>query len=101
MGGLGLYDLRTEAGLEALKRFRIALYTNSEAGNLICLNLQYSEGFGSGLPSTVLPKSPCTVPDAILDTILETVPVKYQYACCGYRRPHRRVEEFDQRLYHG
>ena len=43
MGGLGLYDFRTEAGLEALKFFRNSLYTNSEAGNLIRLNLQYSQ----------------------------------------------------------
>ena len=43
MGGLGLYDLRTEAGLEALNFFLNALFTNSEAGNLIRQHLQYSQ----------------------------------------------------------
>ena len=43
LGGLGLYDLRTEAGIEAIKFLRNSLYCDSEAGNLIRLNLQYSQ----------------------------------------------------------
>ena len=43
LGGLGIYDLRTEAGIEAIKFLRNSLYTDSEAGNLIRLNLQYSQ----------------------------------------------------------
>ncbi|KAI2491350.1 hypothetical protein MHU86_23204 [Fragilaria crotonensis] len=43
LGGLGLYDLRTEAGIEAIKFLRNSLYSDSEAGNLIRLNLQYSQ----------------------------------------------------------
>ena len=43
LGGLGLYDLRTEAGVEALKFLRNSLYSDSEAGNLIRLNIQYSQ----------------------------------------------------------
>ena len=43
MGGLGLYDLRTEAGLEALKFFRNSIYSRSEAGNLLRLNMEYSQ----------------------------------------------------------
>ena len=35
MGSLGLYDLRTEAGLEAIKFFRNSVYENSETGNLL------------------------------------------------------------------
>jgi hypothetical protein len=35
LGGLGLYDLRTEAGIEAIKFLRNSLYSDSEAGNLI------------------------------------------------------------------
>ena len=52
MGGLGLYDLRTEAGLEALKFFRNSIYAQSEAGNLLRLNLEYSQresGIGQSL----------------------------------------------------
>ncbi len=43
LGGLGLYNLRTEAGIEAIKFLRNSLYSDSEAGNLICLHLQYSQ----------------------------------------------------------
>ena len=43
MGGLGLYDLRTEVGIEALKYLRNSLYSESEPGNLIRINLQYSQ----------------------------------------------------------
>ena len=43
LGGLGLYDLRTEMGVETLKFLRNALYSDSEAGNLIRLNLDYSQ----------------------------------------------------------
>lgn len=43
LGGLGLYDLRTEVGIEAIKFLRNSLYGDSEAGNLIRLNLQYSQ----------------------------------------------------------
>ena len=35
MGGLELYDLRTEVGLESIKNFRDAIYSNSENGKLI------------------------------------------------------------------
>ena len=42
MGGHGLYDLRTELGMETLKFLRDSLYTDSEAGNLIRINLDYS-----------------------------------------------------------
>jgi hypothetical protein len=41
LGGLGLYDLRTEMGVETLKFLRNALYSDSEAGNLIRLNIDY------------------------------------------------------------
>ena len=42
-GGLGLYDLRTEAGIEALKFLRDSVYSGSENGKLILMNLQYSQ----------------------------------------------------------
>jgi hypothetical protein len=43
MGGLGIYHLCTEAGLEALKFFRNSLHSQTEAGNLIRLNMEYSQ----------------------------------------------------------
>jgi hypothetical protein len=41
LGGLALYDLRTELGIETLKFLRNAIFSNSAAGRLILLNLQY------------------------------------------------------------
>ncbi|KAI2512158.1 hypothetical protein MHU86_2245 [Fragilaria crotonensis] len=52
LGGLDLYDLRTEAGIESLKFFRDAIYSESENGKLLRLNLQYSQleaGIGEDL----------------------------------------------------
>ncbi len=43
LGGLALYNLRTEVGIESLKFFRDAIYSNSETGKLLRLNLQYSQ----------------------------------------------------------
>jgi hypothetical protein len=43
LGGLDLYDLRTEVGIESLKFFRDAIYSDSENGKLLRLNLQYSQ----------------------------------------------------------
>ena len=45
LGGLlDLYDLRTEVGIETLKFLRNSqLYCDSEAGNLSCLNIDYSQ----------------------------------------------------------
>jgi hypothetical protein len=52
LGGLELYDLSTEAGIESIKFFRDALYADSENGRLLRLNLQYSQleaGIGDSL----------------------------------------------------
>jgi hypothetical protein len=43
MGGLALIDLRTEIGISRLKYMRDAIYTNSEPGKLIIMNLKYSQ----------------------------------------------------------
>ena len=43
MGGLGMYDLRTETGIEAIKFLRNSIYSDSEPGNLIRINIQYSQ----------------------------------------------------------
>lgn len=39
LGGLDIYDLRTEIGIEQLKFLRDALYSNSAAGKMIMINL--------------------------------------------------------------
>jgi hypothetical protein len=55
-GGLDIYDLRTEAGLEAIKFFRDSLFSGSENGKLIRLNLQYSQiESGIGQPLLAYP----------------------------------------------
>ena len=43
MGGLDLLDLRTELGISNLKFLRDAIYTESEAGKLLLMNLKYSQ----------------------------------------------------------
>ena len=52
LGGLELYDLRTEVGIEAIEFFRDAICADSETGKLLRLNMQYSqlkEGTGEPL----------------------------------------------------
>lgn len=52
IGGLALYDMRTEIGIENIKFLRNAIYSHSSAGQLILLNLQYLQleaGIGDGL----------------------------------------------------
>jgi hypothetical protein len=59
MGGLAIYDLRTEAGIEAIKFFRNSIYSDSEPGNLIRINLQYSQlESGMGVPLLEYPNIP-------------------------------------------
>ena len=55
-GGLGIYDLRTEAGLEAIKFFRDSIYANPENGKLLRMNLRYSRlesGIGQPLLESI------------------------------------------------
>jgi hypothetical protein len=42
-GGLEIYDLRTESGIESIKFFRDAIYSGSENGKLLRLNLHSSQ----------------------------------------------------------
>jgi hypothetical protein len=51
-GGLDIYDLRTESGLEAIKFLRDSVYSDSENGKLLRMNIQYSQieaGIGQSL----------------------------------------------------
>lgn len=41
-GGLDLYDIQTEVGIEAIKFLRDSVFSESSAGKLIVTNLQYS-----------------------------------------------------------
>ena len=43
MGGLALLDLRTEMRISMIKYLRNAIYTETEAGKLMILNLKYSQ----------------------------------------------------------
>ena len=53
MGGLDLYDLRTEVGICQLKYFRDSVYSNTEAGKLMLINVQYMQ-LESGLSQPLL-----------------------------------------------
>ncbi|KAI2497423.1 hypothetical protein MHU86_17081 [Fragilaria crotonensis] len=53
MGGMDLYDVRTEAGIEAIKYMRDAVYQKSEAGKLILINVQHSR-LESGITQPIL-----------------------------------------------
>ena len=53
MGGLDLLDLRTEVGISQLKYMRDAIYTDSEPGKLITMNLKYSQ-LESGIAKPLL-----------------------------------------------
>ena len=50
MGGLDLLDLRTEVGIAQLQYFRDSIFTNSEAGKLLLINVKYMQ-----LESGILP----------------------------------------------
>ena len=54
MGGLDLLDLRTEAGISQLKYMRDAIYTDSESGKLITMNLKYSQMVEAGINEPLL-----------------------------------------------
>jgi hypothetical protein len=43
MGGLALYDIRTEMGIAQLKIIRNAVYNNTEVGKMILISLKYSQ----------------------------------------------------------
>ena len=43
MGGLDLLDLRTEVGIAQLKYFRDSVFTESEAGKLLLINVKYMQ----------------------------------------------------------
>ena len=53
LGGLNLIDLRTELGISTIKFMRNAIYSNSEAGKLMLLNVKYSQ-IESGLSEPLL-----------------------------------------------
>ena len=42
LGGLGLFDLCTEFGISTLKYMHDAIYSHTEAGRLMTLNVKYS-----------------------------------------------------------
>jgi hypothetical protein len=61
MGGIGLIDLRTEGGIEMIKFFRHAVYSDSQVGRLLLLQLQASQ-LESGLPNLLLEEPKLLIP---------------------------------------
>lgn len=53
LGGLDLYDMRTELGIESLKFLRNSVFSNSAAGQLIIMNLQYLQ-LEAGIGESIL-----------------------------------------------
>ena len=53
MGGLALLDLRTEMGISMIKYMRNTIYSETEAGKLMILNLKYSQ-IESGIAENLL-----------------------------------------------
>jgi hypothetical protein len=53
MGGLNLMDLRTEIGISTIKYMRNAIYSGSETGNLMILNVKYSQ-IEAGISENIL-----------------------------------------------
>ncbi|KAI2505798.1 hypothetical protein MHU86_8660 [Fragilaria crotonensis] len=53
LGGLDLLDLRTELGISTLKYMRNEIYSNTEAGKLMLLNVKYSQ-IESGMSEPIL-----------------------------------------------
>ena len=61
MGGLGLMDLRTEAGIEMIKYFRHEVYGNTEVGKLFLIQLQASQ-IESGIGTPLLEEPDIHIP---------------------------------------
>ena len=61
LGGLGLFDLRTELGISTLKYMRDAIYSQTEAGKLMILNVKYSQ-IESGLSEPLLEHPGISIP---------------------------------------
>ena len=101
-GGLELYDLRTEVGIEAIKFFRDAIYANSETGKLLRLNMQYSQ-LEAGIGPLLLEH-----PDIHLSYLTPTwILSQRQYLCFvsqpdGYSKRflHHTTSGFQRRIYH-
>ena len=59
MGGLDLLDLRTEMGISSLKLLRDSIFSMSETGKMILINLHYSQvESGLGTPLLEVPSIP-------------------------------------------
>jgi hypothetical protein len=61
MGGLGLIDLRTEAGIEMIRFFRNSVYKKSKVRQLLLLSLQSSQ-LEAGIPNQLLEEPQVAVP---------------------------------------
>lgn len=72
LGGLEVHNLRTEYGIETLKYIRNAIYSDSEVGNLMHINLQYSQlesGIGEPLLKHLRIHLPYLTPSWILSLV--------------------------------
>jgi hypothetical protein len=61
LGGLGLFDLRIELRISTLKYMRDAIYSHTEAGKLMILNVKYSQ-IEAGILELLLEHPGITIP---------------------------------------
>ncbi len=80
LGGLGLIDLCTKLGISTLTYMRHAIYSNTEAGKLMIMNVKYSQ-IESGILEPILehPGGFHLVLNGNLDHVYRTIPVPTQH----------------------
>ncbi|KAI2511186.1 hypothetical protein MHU86_3151 [Fragilaria crotonensis] len=61
MGGLGIIDLRTEYGIEMIRMFRNAIYSQTEVGKLLLMQVQASQ-LEAGIPNPLLEEPHIHIP---------------------------------------
>lgn len=66
LGGLNIIDLRTEIGIRNLKFFRDAIFSESEAGNLLLISIKYTQ-IEAGISENILER-----PDIALSYLTPT-----------------------------
>lgn len=61
LGGLNIIDLRTELGINNLKFLRQAIFSESEAGNLLLISIKYTQ-LEAGISANILEHPDVSIP---------------------------------------
>jgi hypothetical protein len=76
LGGLALMDLRTEVGISTIKYMRDSIYSETETGKLMVLNVKYSQ-IEAGISEPLLEHPAILIPYM---TPTWTIPIR-QFLC--------------------